>query len=70
MSHGSFIRGQVFIDLWLGDGETGKRIKRLVKITTDPNFEELRLLYSQSSFSPDGNRSRSRRSAKGGTSCT
>ena len=32
----------------------GKRIKRLVKSTTDPNFEELRLLYSQSAFSPDG----------------
>ena len=54
LSNGSWLRGQVFIDLWLGDAETGKRIKRLVKSTTDPNFEELRLLYSQSSFSPDG----------------
>jgi Tol biopolymer transport system component len=54
VSIGSFLRGQVFPDLWLGDGETGKRLKRLVKSTTDPNFEELRLLYSQSSFSPDG----------------
>src|SRR5688500_15307579 len=54
ISLGSFLRGEVFPDLWLGDGETGKRIKRLVKSTTDPNFEELRLLYSQSSFSPDG----------------
>ena len=54
LSNGSFIRGQVFIDLWLGNAETGKRIKRLVKSTFDPNFEELRLLYSQSSFSPDG----------------
>jgi Tol biopolymer transport system component len=54
VSVGSFLRGEVFPDLWLGDGETGKRIKRLVKSTTDPNFEELRLLYSQSSFSPDG----------------
>ena len=54
LSNGSFLRGEVFIDLWLGDAKTGKRIKRLVKSTTDPNFEELRLLYSQSSFSPDG----------------
>ncbi len=51
---GSFLRGEVFPDLWLGDGETGKRIKRLVKSTLDPDFEELRLLYSQSSFSLDG----------------
>ena len=48
------LRGQVFIDLWLGDAETGKRIARLVQSTFDPNFEELRLLYSQSAFSPDG----------------
>src|SRR5689334_11603883 len=54
LSNGSFMRGEVFIDLWLGDAETGKRITRLVKSTFDPNFEELRLLYSQSSFSPDG----------------
>lgn len=54
VSLGSFLRGEVFPDLWLGDGETGRRLKRLVKSTTDPNFEELRLLYSQSSFSPDG----------------
>ena len=54
LSNGSLARGEVFIDLWLGDAETGKRIKRLVKSTFDPNFEELRLLYSQSSFSPDG----------------
>ena len=54
LSNGSLARGEVFIDLWLGNAETGKRIKRLVKSTFDPNFEELRLLYSQSSFSPDG----------------
>jgi hypothetical protein len=54
LSNGRFSRGEVFIDLWLGDAETGKRIKRLVKSTFDPNFEELRLLFSQSSFSPDG----------------
>ena len=49
------MRGEVFIDLWLADARTGKRIRRLVKSTTNPNAEELRLLYSQSSFSPDGN---------------
>jgi Tol biopolymer transport system component len=54
ISLGSYLRGEVFPDLWLGDGETGKRIKRLVKSALDPDFEELRLLYSQSSFSPDG----------------
>jgi Tol biopolymer transport system component len=54
ISTGSFARGEVFFDLWLGNAETGKRIKRLVKTTTDPNFEELRLMYSQSAFSPDG----------------
>jgi Tol biopolymer transport system component len=54
VSLGCFLKGEVFPDLWLGDGETGRRLKRLVKSTTDPNFEELRLLYSQSSFSPDG----------------
>ncbi len=53
LSNGNFMKGEVFIDLWLGDGESGKRIKRLIKSTTDPNFEELRLLYSQSAFSPD-----------------
>ena len=36
------------------DARTGKRIKRLVESTTNPNFEELRLLYSQSAFSNDG----------------
>ncbi|MDB4875678.1 MAG: surface antigen [Gemmatimonadetes bacterium] len=54
LANGSFLRGQVFIDLWLADGETGKRVTRLVKSALDPNFEELRLLYSQSAFSPDG----------------
>jgi Tol biopolymer transport system component len=54
ISQGSFLRGEVFPDLWLGDAETGKRLKRLVQTTTSPDFEELRLLYSQSAFSPDG----------------
>ena len=55
LSNGNFLRGEIFIDLWLADARTGKRIRRLVKSTTNPNAEELRLLYSQSSFSPDGN---------------
>src|SRR4030095_12531350 len=54
LSNGSFSRGQGFLDLLLGDAEKGKRIERLVKSTVDPNFEELRVLYSQSAFSPDG----------------
>ncbi|MGQ0642422.1 MAG: hypothetical protein ACT4P6_16880 [Gemmatimonadaceae bacterium] len=54
VSEGSFLRGEVFPDLWLANAETGKRIKRLVKATFDPDVEELRLLYSQSAFSPDG----------------
>ncbi len=54
LSNGSFLRGEVFIDLWLANARTGKRLRRLVKSTTNPNAEELRLLYSQSSFSPDG----------------
>jgi len=56
LSNGSFLKGQVFIDLWLADARTGKRITRLIKSALDPNFEELQLLYSQSSFSPDGSR--------------
>jgi len=54
LSNGNEKRGELFIDLWLADAHTGKRIKRLVESTTNPNFEELRLLYSQSSFSNDG----------------
>ena len=53
LSNGRVLRGEVFIDLWLADAESGQRIRRLVK-STDPSFEELRLLYSQSAFSPDG----------------
>jgi hypothetical protein len=54
LSNGSVRRGQVFIDLWLADAETGKRITRLIRSQFDPSFEELRVLYSQSAFSPDG----------------
>ncbi len=54
ISNGSFLKGEVFTDLWLGDARTGKRIKRLVKSQLDPNTEELQILYSQSAFSPDG----------------
>jgi Tol biopolymer transport system component len=56
LANGDPKRGDIFIDLWLGDGVTGRRIKKLVKSTLDPNFEELRLLYSQSSFSNNGQR--------------
>ena len=54
LSNGNAKRGELFIDLWLADARTGKRIKRLVESTVNPSFEELRLLYSQSSFSNDG----------------
>ncbi|MGH7603175.1 MAG: hypothetical protein ACRENK_04160 [Gemmatimonadaceae bacterium] len=54
LSNGNEKRAELFIDLWLADARTGKRIKRLVESTTNPNFEELRLLYSQSAFSNDG----------------
>ena len=53
LSNGSVKKGEIFIDLYLGDANTGKRLKRLVRTTTNPRFEELRLLYSQGSFSPD-----------------
>ncbi|HUX33406.1 MAG TPA: hypothetical protein VMV51_05995 [Gemmatimonadaceae bacterium] len=54
LANGSRARGQVFIDLWLADATTGRRLQRLVQSTTNPNYEELRVLYSQSAFSPDG----------------
>jgi Tol biopolymer transport system component len=54
LSNGNEKKAELFIDLWLADARTGKRIKRLVESTTNPNFEELRLLYSQSAFSNDG----------------
>ncbi len=54
LSNGEETKGEIFIDLWLANARTGKRIRRLVESTTNPNFEELRLLYSQSSFSNDG----------------
>src|SRR6266550_1679924 len=56
LSNGSVPRGQVFIDLWLADARSGKRITRLAASATNSDFEELRLLYSQSAFSPDGRR--------------
>ena len=54
LSNGSVVRGQVFIDLWLASAQTGKRITRLAASARNVDFEELRLLYSQSAFSPDG----------------
>ena len=54
ISTGSLLRAEVFLDLYLADATTGKRIKRLTKSTLDPEFEELRYAYSQGAFSPDG----------------
>ncbi len=54
ISYGSLLRGEVFPDLYLANAETGERITRLVKSTTNPDFEQLRFIYSQPSFSQDG----------------
>ncbi len=54
VAYGSLLRGEVFPELYLANAQTGKRITRLVKTTTNPDFEQLRYIYSQPSFSPDG----------------
>lgn len=54
ISTGNLLRAEVFLDLYLADATTGKRIKRLTSSTMNPEFEELRYAYSQSAFSPDG----------------
>ncbi|HKS04825.1 MAG TPA: hypothetical protein VJR92_00810 [Gemmatimonadaceae bacterium] len=54
LSTGSFARAEVFLDLYLADATTGKRIAKLTKSTLNPEFEELRAAYSQTAFSPDG----------------
>lgn len=54
ISYGSLLKGEVFPDLYLANAETGERITRLVKSSTNPDFEQLRFIYSQPSFSQDG----------------
>ena len=54
IAYGSLLRGEVFPDLYLANAENGKRIARLVKTSTNPDFEQLRFIYSQPSFSGDG----------------
>ncbi len=54
VGYGSLLKGEVFPELFLADATTGKRISRLVKTTTNPDFEQLRFIYSQPAFSPDG----------------
>ncbi len=54
ISFGSLLRGEVFPDLYLANAETGERMARLIKSTTNPDFEQLRFIYSQPSFSHDG----------------
>jgi hypothetical protein len=54
ISTGSLLKAEVFLDLYLADAQTGKRIKRLTKSTLNSETEELRYAYSQSAFSPDG----------------
>jgi Tol biopolymer transport system component len=54
ISTGSLLKAEVFLDLYLSDATTGKRLKRLTKSTLNPEYEELRYAYSQAAFSPDG----------------
>ncbi len=54
LSTGNFFRAEVFLDLYLADTRTGKRVARLTKSVLNPEYEELRTAYSQSAFSPDG----------------
>src|SRR5690606_157851 len=42
------------LDLYLADVKTGRRRQRLTKSTQSTDVEELRILYSQAAFSPDG----------------
>lgn len=54
ISYGDLSKGEVFPDLFLANAETGRRITRLVKSSTNPDFEQLRFIYSQPAFSQDG----------------
>lgn len=54
ISLGSLLRAEVFLDLYIADANTGERKARLTKSTLNPEMEELRFLYSQGAFSPDG----------------
>jgi hypothetical protein len=54
ISTGSLLSAEVFLDLYLADASTGKRLKRLTNSVLNPETEELRYGYSQSAFSPDG----------------
>src|SRR5690606_9681440 len=54
ISTGSYLRAEVFLDLYLADVETGKRRQRLTRSAMNTETEELRILYSQAAFSPDG----------------
>jgi len=54
IAYGSLLKGEVFPELYLADAVTGKRISRLVRTTTNPDFEQLRFIYSQPEFSPNG----------------
>lgn len=47
-------QGGFFVDLWLGDAESGRVKRRLVKSTLNNDYESLRFINSAGSFSPDG----------------
>lgn len=54
IAYGDLSKGEVFPDLFLANAETGERITRLVESSTNPDFEQLRFIYSQPAFSQDG----------------
>ncbi|HEU5049669.1 MAG TPA: hypothetical protein VFU00_05045, partial [Gemmatimonadales bacterium] len=43
-----------FVDLYMADGRTGKRLRRVFKSTFSSNYETFRFINSAASFSPDG----------------
>ena len=47
-------RNDFFISLWLGDVESGKARRQLIKSGYSTNFESLRFIYQSGAFSPDG----------------
>ena len=54
ISTGNLLKAEVFLELYLADATTGKRLKKLTNGVLNAETEELRYAYSQSAFSPDG----------------
>ena len=71
LANGSLLRGQVFIDLWLGDAETGKRTARLIRSHVRPEFRGAAApLLAERVLARRTDSSRSRRSGAARTCCT